>query len=197
MDDDAIDAALGVLDDDVQPRTELTRMVDNLSPLIDVVREAFLDRDGTFALRINEITPEQRAEIVRLKAMLDSVLVPLTIRSKQLDEAVKIATQRTGSVEWPVAGAKPIKVTQPQVDYQIQEGQLRQALFELIPTGVLTAEDINAALQPTTYYKANNRKLNELAKNRGEEVAAAIAAHRHKPEVPPGRMKVEWPKLND
>lgn len=174
----------------------LARMVDNLAPLIEVVREV-MNESPLFGLRIDGATPEQRQEIVRLRQLLAALDTPLQIRLRQLDEAVKIAGARTGADTFPVSDTRAIGLERPQQKYVTEEAALREELVNLIPEGVITLAEINRALAPLTIYKPDHRALNALRDHRGELVAAAIAKHRRKPPLDPGQMRVSWPPMED
>ncbi len=172
---------------------DLASFVDNLAPVAEVIRQTVIE-SPIFALRWAEASPDQRGEIARARRILSELVLPINVRLKALDEAVKIAHAKTNAREFAAGDEGKVKVEAPTQKWRVNGSAMRQALLELVDTGAITRQEIDAALKQVIDYEPDNVFLNHLAKTRGDEVAAAINSNRTKPDVDPSRMKVEWPK---
>lgn len=86
-----------------------------------------------------------------------------------------------------------IELQRPPAHYEINDEQLRRDLLDLAKSGTLTEDEVNDAVPAIVQYKANNSKLNYIARHRGVAAQEAIDRNRRK-VAGEGAGKVIWPK---
>lgn len=176
-----------------RPRTELSRIVDNLSPLADAIAETL--RDERFLIRMETATPAEREEVNRLRAILAALAGPIQARLAALDQHVLIAATRVGADQLPLPKGRAIRVVTGEGRYEVDAHDLRDALTQLAhETNVLTVPEVEDAVRAEVSYKPNHAKLNYLARHRGAAVTEAINTYRRRVPPDPSRGKVEWPE---
>jgi hypothetical protein len=171
----------------------LTTIADSLAATVATVRQSLADAP-TFQLRLEEASPAQRYEIVRLRQMLVELREPINARIAALDMHARRVYATTNADQLPVEGTGNIVIEPPANEYVVKEHELRAALLDLAEAGLITKAEVDAAITEQVSYKADHRKLNYLAKHRGDEVKDVIDAYRARVKPDPYRAKVRWPE---
>lgn len=172
---------------------------DNLSPSMVLARltdAADLLRTGlsnTGGYDLMKATPAQKQEIVDFRDMLLEWKEPMTLWLNRIDEMWRLLGEKTGAREFPLGDGRVVAIEDPANTYSTQEQQLRSRLMELVRDGLLSKEDVDAAIQPVTSFKLNHTELNKLARKRGDLVKAAIDQFRTRVQSA-GRATVRYPR---
>jgi len=161
-----------------------------LEQLSDTLRDALANVSGYDLARA---TPAQRREIVDFRAWLLDTMDPIKTWLDRIDHMWRLAGEKTGARQFPVGDGESVRLEDPPSTYVVQEQQLRTRLLELERDGLVTREEIDEAVTTVISYKSDNRRLNALARNRGDAVAEAIEEFRTKVEAQPGRERVSYP----
>ena len=173
----------------------LAVMAHNLAPLADALRMALAESEQTFALSLAEATPAQREEVNRLRAILAALVAPVQGRLAALDQHALIAATRIGADELPLPKGRAITIRRSSgPTYQTDAPALWHDLVALCEKGLVTDDEVEAAVTTTVEHRANHTTLNRLYRHRGEAVQEAIDRHRHRLPPDPRRGRVEWPE---
>lgn len=145
-------------------------------PLADRVRLTLAD---IHLIPLAKATPQQRTEIVKLRAEINRVARDAATWVDAIDISFRHAAVELGNVrEIPLADGI-IKVDWPRDDVKVDAGALKKELEELSRAGgPISLEEIADIFTTVVEVRANNTKLNYFERNRGEAVAEVIQRHR-------------------
>lgn len=167
---DVLDTVFG----DEPPAPDPVAMVRAIAPIASeletALRAVVLDD-------LTSSTPEQRGNLVALRQVLDAVARDASTMRDAIDGAFRGAAARTGAKQITAGDAGVVRVEQ-RGEWKVDVAAMRSALEELAAAGQITSAEIGQVFSTHIEEKADNRKLNYLAENRGEEVQLVIDAHR-------------------
>lgn len=128
--------------------------------------------------QVAKMTPEERAEIARLRVALDAMRKQTGAWVDAIDYAFVQAAAATGAKQLP-AGEGVVKFPKPRGEFKVAKPhELRRDLENLVAHGLLRAEEVDEAIPQVVTYQPDHRRLSLLAENRGDEVRAAVEGHR-------------------
>ena len=138
-------------------------------------------------------SPAERAGVASLRGELREIELLARSRGTTIDLLFKRAFVEMGARSLP-AGGGVIRYEAGKSSYSVRDEALYGALVAFVIEGVLTQEELLAAVQPVTTYVVNHVKLNTLARNRGDAVREATEPHRTRIEPDPMSGRVVSPK---
>jgi hypothetical protein len=138
-------------------------------------------------------SPEERADLLELRDVLDAIAAAVRIRIGAIDLAFKRGMEELAAREIPVEGWGPVRYVPDEGAWEVHADALLADLRGLRQYGLVTDEDLERAFTVVTTVKADNRVLNGLMK-RGTAVVDAIERNRTRREGQPMAGKLTLPK---
>jgi hypothetical protein len=169
--EDVLARAVGDPQLEVLPGVPLERA---LQPVADRLRVALHEITLT---PLDEATPEYRAEVARLRAVLAVIARDAGTYVDTIDNAFRIAAKALGADQLATAEGT-IQLEYPRGEWKVDAPALERELKNLVDAGVISEAELREVFTTTVETKANNQRLNYLAKHRGDAVREAIEAHR-------------------
>lgn len=153
---------------------------------------------GLASNRIRMDDPQQRADLVRLHAVLGEAIQPLALASSTVERVFLMYAVDAQAKEVPIPGMGAVHYEAPRGEYIVQGKALRAALLELHHLdGAPTLQEIDEALRvEEAPVKANNTKLNALEKKYGGRVRDEIERLRQFVAPAAERGRVRFPKVD-
>lgn len=143
-------------------------------PLTDELKAAIAELE----LRpLAEATPEYRADIARLRALLADIAANAATMRDAIDNAFRLAARSVGADQL-VTSEGVVELEYPRGEWKVDAPALERAFRKLVADGLLSEAEIAETFSTVVQTKADNRRLNYLEKHRGDAVAEAIKAHR-------------------
>ncbi len=176
--DDVLDAALRTAaapsGTALAPVDSSAAMVALVAPIAQQLTEALARVELVDIVRS---TPADRAELVALRKQLDVVRRDAAAVVDAIDMAFREAARQTGAKQISLGDEGIVRIEQ-RGEWIVNVDQMRNALDELVGLGLVTEAERDAVFTEKVTRSADNRKLNYLAENRGEDVRAKIDEHR-------------------
>lgn len=172
------------------PGVSVTYAVSTLRPMIGQV---ILELASVEAYPVATATPQERADLLELRALLDTLNSAVRIRLGAIDLAFKRGMEELGARELPIAGYAPVRYTPDEGEWIVKAEDLRARLADLRKYGLIEDDDLERAFKTVVTVTADNRVLNGLGK-RGEAVQKAIEECRERREGRPMSGKLTLPK---
>jgi len=159
--------------EDVEP-PDTDAMVRAIEPAAAALRHALAE------VRLVDLvaaTPDQRAGIVALRQALDVAVRDASTIVSAIDMVFREAARQSGAKQIPAGSAGIVRVEQ-RGEWKVDVPKMRATLEELVKAGAISQPELDYTITTEVVTKADNRKLNFLADNRGDAVREAIDAHR-------------------
>ena len=137
-----------------------------------------------------------RGDLVRLHAELARIERVAHDRRQAIERAFVMAGAEQGADQFRTdLGIVALQL--PQAAYETRAQALREELQRLIPQGLLSQAELDAACPVVVSYSVNHTKLNVLHRHRGEAVREVIDRHRVRREPDPLAAKVRFPTVKE
>ncbi len=182
------------LDDALVPADRVTAVafledLARMQPLVDALVAGF------GAGRVILDKPEERRALVELHAALDGVIGKLAGARTMIEQVFLQAAVARKAEAIPLDDGREVRYEAPRGEYVGDMAALRRDLLAIAALdGSIPTEIIDDALTTEVTVKADNRKLNAIAKKYGEAAAGAIAKRRTYVTPPPERGRVRFPR---
>ena len=167
-------------------RRSLEELRLELVPLAQKLRATIAD---IALIPIARATPAQRTELVALRAEIDRARSDLSTWQDAIDMSFRRAAIESGADEFPLTDGI-VKIEQQRGEWVVNVPALRDELREFVRAGVITQPEFDAIFTTVVTEKADNTKLNAIAKHRGGEVADAVDRGRSWKPGDPASAKV-------
>lgn len=159
-----------------------------LVPLADRLRLTLADIE---MIALHEATPAQRSQLATLYDEIDRVVRDATTWRDAILYAFRDAAIRLNAKEIPLADGVA-QFVPPRDEWRVDVPALAAALRDMVRKGLVSQGEYEQVFTTKVEEQANGTKLNALARNRGDEVKAAIDAHRRLIPGDPLAAKVKF-----
>jgi hypothetical protein len=126
---------------------------------------------------LHEATPQYRADIARLRNLLAEIARDSGTFVDMIDNAFRLAAKAIGADQLATTEGV-VEIKRPAGIWKVDAGALQKRLLELVVIGGISEAEIEQVFTTTVETKADNTRLNYLARHRGDAVKDVIDEHR-------------------
>lgn len=141
-------------------------------------------------------SPEERGRIAALRNRIAGVHRELGTWIEAIDHSFRVAAYRMGAKQLTTDDGV-VRVEVARGEWKVRVSDLRAELEELVPHGLISAAELAEVFHTIVEERADNRRLNFLAANRGDEIKAAIERHRTWQEPPLSSARVRYDRQKE